>query len=332
MTNTQDPIQQDDYFIPLDEQETLDLPESVTGENSNPLLNDPSLILKPVQFISRAVTGLFALLMVFVVWQSVQFFEFLYASHWSLAAVFSVLLFTLLGVVGKATLDFFRYQKDFREIIQLQASADTMLSTRSTGQGKHWLSRLQKLYRGKPHQDKLTHVLAKLPDYSDDSEIIQHLDQHLLQTLDKQAINQISRHSQQTALMVALSPVAAIDMLLSVWRCLKMIDEICQIYGIRPSLPARTRLLRMVFKQMALAGATDLISGQLADFASNKLIGTISAQAGSGLGVGLYSARIGFQVMEICRPIPFQAEQKPKLRNLAKNLYSQLKNQFKDSI
>ena len=331
MSNNQNTKTQDDYFIPLDDHDTLDIPDSVTGQNNDPLLSDPSLVLKPLRFIRRAVSGLFALLMVFVVWQSIQFFEFLYTSHWMLAAVFSVLMLMLLGIVGRSALDFFRYQRDFQEMDHLQQSAHAMLETRSTGKSKPWLAQLQKLYKGKPHQEKLAQSLSSLPDYADDSELIQHLDQHLLQTLDQQAIHQISRHSQQTALMVALSPVAAIDMLLSAWRCLKMIDEICQIYGIRPSIPARTRLLRMVFNQMALAGATDLISGQLADFASNKLVGTISAQAGSGLGVGLYTARIGFQVMEICRPVPFQSEQRPKLRSLAKNIYLKLSQQFKGS-
>ncbi|OED45588.1 TIGR01620 family protein [Endozoicomonas sp. (ex Bugula neritina AB1)] len=321
----------DDYFIPLDDSAALDIPESVTGDESNQLFNDPSLALKPIRFIRRATSGLFSLLMVFVVWQSIQFFQFLYASHWVLAAVFSALICVLLMIVGKAILSFSRYQQDFRDINELQKAAETMQSTRSSGQGNKWLTQLKALYRGKPHQDKLEKALASLPDYSDDSEMMTHLDQHLFQPLDRQAISRISAHSQQTALVVALSPVAAIDMLLSAWRCLKMIDEICQIYGIRPSLPTRVRLLRMVFNQMALAGATDLISDQLADFASNKLVGTISAQAGSGLGIGLYSARIGFQVMDICRPLAFQTEQRPKLRNLARNIYSKLKNQFKDS-
>ena len=328
MTNNQNTQEQDNYFIPLDEKEILDIPDSVTGEESNKLFNDPSLSLKPLRFIGRAATGVFALLLVLVVWQSVQFFEFLYAGHWALAATFSALILTLLCMVGRSVLDFHGYQRDFQEINQLQKSAHIMQSTRSTGKGKQWLTQLRKLYRGKPQQDKLEQALTTLPDYANDSELITHVNHQLFQTLDQQAIDRISRHSQQTALMVALSPVAAIDMLLSVWRCLKMIDEICQIYGIRPSLPARTRLLSMVFKQMALAGATDLISGQLADFASNKLVGTISTQAGSGLGVGLYSARIGFQTMELCRPTPFQEEQRPKLRDLAKNIYGKLKSQF----
>lgn len=329
MTNTQSPPGQDDYFIPLSDQERLDIPESVTGEDDGQLINDPSLTLKPFRFLSRAALGLFALMMVFVVWQSIQFFEFLYASHWSLAAGFSALIFVLLSMVGRAVLGFFRYQQDFRDIDALQQAAATMQETRSTGKGKSWLIQLKKLYRGKPHQDKLDQALSSLPDYSDDSEMISHLDQHLFEKLDQQAIGRISVHSQQTALMVALSPVAIIDMLLSLWRCLRMIDEICQIYGVRPSLPTRTYLLRMVFNQMALAGATDLVSGQLADFASNKLVGSISAQAGSGLGIGLYSARIGFQVMDICRPVPFRNEQRPKLRSLAKNIYLKLKSLFK---
>lgn len=325
------PTHKDDYFIPLNHEETLDIPETLSGDKEPSVLSDPSLALKPMRFISRAAKGVFALIMVFVVWQSIEFFRFLNDSHWILASIFAVLVLGLLGIVGNAALEFFRYQKDFKEVDQLQAAADGFRKAHSTGQGKHWISRLQSLYQGKPHQELLDKALSSLPDYADDSEIIQHIDSHLFQKLDQQAMARVTRHSQQTALMVAISPVAVVDMLLSVWRCLKMIDEICQIYGLRPSLPARSRLLKLVLSQIALAGAADLIAEHLTDMASNKLISTVSTQAASGVGVGLYTARIGFLVMEFCRPAPFTHEQRPGLGVLAKKMYSSIMSRFQKS-
>ncbi len=330
MIKNQDVNRQDEYFIPLDDNETLDIPESVSGEDTSQLINDPSLALKPVRFLAPALSGLAALLMILVIWQTVQLFQFLYASHWLLATLFSVILLALFSIVGKTVLDFFQYQKDFREVERLQWSAQSMLESRSTGKSKSWVSRLKILFKGKPQQNRLDQALASLPDYSDDSETIKHLDQHVFQSLDQQAMDRISKYSQQTALLVTLSPVAIVDMLFSVWRSLKMMDEICQIYGIRPSLPARTRLLKRVFSQMALSGAADLLSDQLAEFASNKLIGTVSAQAATGLCIGLYTARTGFLVIEHCRPVPFQQEQRPKLRLLAKHIVNTVKNYLQD--
>ena len=329
MSRTQEGSTPDDYFIPLDHNDPLDCPDSVTGDDQQDLSNHPSLSLKPVRFLQRTLWGIGALLTLFTVWQSISFFTFLLNSHWLLAAFFSVLCLGLLGMIGKTALDFFRYQQDFRDIDQLQTSAEALTHERTVQQGKLWLKQLKALYQGKPQQEILEQALTTLPDYVDDSEIMLHLDRHLFQVLDQQAMTCVSKHSQQTALMVALSPISFIDMLLSLWRCLRMMDELCQIYGIRPSLPARTRLLKMVFTHMAMTGATDLISGQLADFASNKLIGTISTQAASGVGVGLYTARIGFQVMDICRPLPFQPDQKPSIRKIASVLYQRIRRQFK---
>lgn len=329
MTHVGNQPLRDEFFIPLGNDETFSVPDSVTGEETSHLLKAPSLALKSIRVVNRAAYGLFALFMVFIVWESIQFFNFLLNSHSSLAVFFSILLLILLSVTGKAIRDCFRYQRDFRIIKRLQKFSEPLQSARSTNQGKKWITQLKALYKGKPQQAMLEQALDSLPDYADDSELITHLDQHLFQKLDQHAVTVVSRHSQQTALMVALSPVALIDMLLSAWRSLRMIDELCRIYGIQPSLPARTKLLKMVLNQMVLAGAAELISGQLADFASNKLIGTISTQAGSGLGIGLYSARVGFQVMEICRPVPFKSGQRPNIRQLAKDIYSKLKGVFK---
>ena len=331
-TNHSNPPQdKDQYFIPLPDDNSQEIPESVSSDDAQTVSMNPSLALKPLRFLRRTVTGLLSLLLVLIAWQSIELLLLLSEIHWLLGAVFVVILLVLSGLAGRAFLEVFRYRKDFRDIEGLRESAEAMRQIRSTGQGKAWLQRLQKLYRGKPQQEPLGQALTSLPDYADDAETIQHIDSHLLQELDQQALATITRHSRQAALMVALSPIAMVDMLLAAWRALRMIDEICQIYGLRPSLPARTRLLKMVLEQIAMAGAAELISGQLAEFASNKVMGMVSAQAASGLGVGLYSARIGVQVMDLCRPVPFSKEQKPGLKSVAAELRTTLLKQFSRS-
>ncbi len=51
----------------------------------------------------------------------------------------------------------------------------------------------------------------------------------------KLALKQITAYSQQTGVLIALSPLALLDMVLALWRNVRMIDEIGQIYGLRPS-------------------------------------------------------------------------------------------------
>lgn len=318
----------DPYFIPLETEKTLDTPDSIVGDVQEQLLTGPELAIKPLRFLGKAFSGLLLLVLVLVCWQTAGLGLFLYQLHWSLALLFSAVLLVLTVVVGKALVEFFLYQRDFRKIAELQEQANQFRDQRATTLKAQWVSQLQKLYHGKPQQAMLEQSLSVMPDYSDDSEVLTHLDAHFLQKLDQQALARISQHSQQVALMVALSPFAAIDMLLSVWRSVRMLDEICQIYGVRPSLPARAHLLRLILEQMTLAGATELLSDQLADFTSNRLLGVVSSQVASGVGVGIYSARIGLRAMALCRPIPFADDQKPGIGRLARNILSSLEARF----
>ncbi|WBA81607.1 YcjF family protein [Endozoicomonas sp. GU-1] len=319
----------DPYFIPLEPEQLLETPESISDGFRDPVLQGPELAAKPLRFIRSACYGLLTLLLILVLWQTVELGLFLYQLHWSLALVFALLFLALTVTVVKAVVEFFLYQRDFRQITELQAQAAQFRDQRTTVLASQWTGQLSKLYQGKTQQMLLEQVWSEMPDYSDDSELLVYLDSHFFQTLDQRALACISQHSQQVALMVALSPFAAVDMLLSVWRSIRMLDEICQVYGVRPSLPARSHLLTMVLEQMALAGATELLSDQLSDFTSNRLLGVVSSQAASGVGVGIYSARMGLRAMALCRPIPYADGQKPGIGHLARSILAAMDARFR---
>lgn len=320
--------QNDPYFIPLTPEQPLDTPNTISDGLSERFLNEPELAAKPLRFLGKAMYALFALVSSLVLWQTVQLALFLHQQHWALAAVFTVMLLLVVVTVVRAAMEFFLYQRDFRRIGELQEQARQCRDQRTAILKKQWLEQLRALYQDKPQQVLLEQALANVPDYSDDRELLNHLDHHFIHQLDQQALARISYHSQQVALVVSLSPFAALDMLLSLWRSVRMLDEICQVYGVRPSLPARTHLLRLVFEQMTLAGATDLLTDhladQVADFTSNRLLGVVSSQVASGVGVAVYSARIGLRAMTLCRPIPPTDDQKPGMSRLIKSILSSL--------
>ncbi|WP_299734493.1 TIGR01620 family protein [uncultured Endozoicomonas sp.] len=321
--------EKDPWFIPISTESPIETPDSISATLPEPIEVFPELATRSLRLLKRAVMGVLALVVVLVTWQSIELVQFLYSFHWFPAVLALALLFILSIVTGKAVIEFFLYQRDFKNIAKLQDVSEQVRTQRSQRLKTAWSAELQKLYQNKPQQVVLEQALATMPDYNDDREMLAHLDNHFFQKLDQQALNLISNHSQQVALMVALSPFAALDMLLALWRSIRMLDEICQIYGIRPSLPARLHLIRMVLRQMALAGATDLLSDQLADFTSNRLLGLVSGQVASGLGVGIYTARIGLRALSLCRPLPFKEEQKPGIRRLAKSILSTLEARFK---
>lgn len=325
--------QNDPYFIPLTPEQPLDTPKSITDSLHERFLNEPELAAKPLRFLTKAIYALFALVSSLVLWQTVQLALFLYQQHWVLAVVFAVLLLVVMVTVVRAAVEFFLYQRDFHRIGELQEQARQCRDQRTAILKNRWLGQLRALYQDKPQQVLLEQALANVPDYNDDRELLAHLDTHFVHQLDQQALARIAYHSQQVALVVSLSPFAALDMLLSLWRSVRMLDEICQIYGVRPSFPARAHLLRLVFEQMTLAGATDLLADhladQVADFTSNRLLGVVSSQVASGVGVAVYSARIGLRAMSLCRPIPPTEDQKPGMRRLVKSIFSALEAQLR---
>jgi len=180
---------------------------------------------------------------------------------------------------------------------------------------------LDGLYQAKPQNVYWIQCKESLPDYSDDREVLAHIDRVFLGKLDSEALRRISKHSAFIGVAVAASPWAAVDMVLSFWRNLKMISDVAQVYGVRPSFKNRLQLIRRVVRHMVTSGVTELAIHQLAqEFGSQVTLGTISARLAQGFGVGVYSAKIGLAAMHVCRPIEFNKDNTPSLQNIASHL------------
>lgn len=148
--------------------------------------------------------------------------------------------------------------------------------------------------------------------------------QQVLSEQDRQARASISRWSGEAAVLVAISPLASVDMLLILWRSLKMIDEVAACYGIRLGYSSRIRLLRQIARHMLYAGAAELITDVGLDWLGAELSARLSARLAQGVGAGLLTARLGLQTMQVCRPIPFMADEKPRLGQIRRELLSLL--------
>ncbi|WP_416140090.1 TIGR01620 family protein [Halomonas sp. HK25] len=167
--------------------------------------------------------------------------------------------------------------------------------------------------------------LAARQAHHDGQDIQLLLDHHLLAPRDREASRLISRMSGETAIMVAVSPLTLVDMALVAWRSLAMIDRLCRLYGLELSYPGRIRLLRSVLYQMAFAGATEMAGDAGMQMLSMNLAGRLSTRAAQGMGVGLLSARLGLRTQRLTRPLPFPEESLPRLSDLRRELWQQLR-------
>ena len=173
----------DPYFIPLEPEQPLDTPESISDGFQSRTFQGPGMATKPLRFVRSAFYGLLTLLLIFVLWQTTELGLFLYQLHWSLALLFSVFFLALAVIVVKAIVEFFLYQRDFRQITELREQAVQFQAQRMAAPKHHWLPQLRKLYQGKPQQVPLEQVLSEMPDYSDDREVLSHLDVHFFRRI-----------------------------------------------------------------------------------------------------------------------------------------------------
>lgn len=176
-----------------------------------------------------------------------------------------------------------------------------------------------------PKQVSFVQWQQQISDAHSAQEVAYLFSQHVLADLDQQAKQAISKSAAEATLIVAVSPLALVDMLFVAWRNLRLINQIARIYGIELGYFSRIRLLRMVLINMAFAGATELIHEIGLDWLSQDIAAKLSARAAQGLGVGLLTARLGIKTMEFCRPLRFQPEEKPRLTLIHKQLLTTLK-------
>ncbi|AUD79380.1 TIGR01620 family protein [Kangiella profundi] len=164
-----------------------------------------------------------------------------------------------------------------------------------------------------------------------DRELIQLYSQTVLEGLDEIALETITKHATESAIMVALSPLAAADMALVAWRSSKMLQEVSRIYGCPQTTLGRIGLTRQVMTNMMLAGASDMLADAGAELLGKSLTATVSTKVAQGIGVGLLIARMGIQTMKLCRPVEFTDDNKPKLSYIRKSLYNKITTILKKS-
>ncbi|MEJ1267967.1 TIGR01620 family protein [Pantoea ananatis] len=73
---------------------------------------------------------------------------------------------------------------------------------------------------------------ASLHETHNDGETVRLCAQLVQPVLDRQVRREISRHAAESALMIAVSPLALVDMAFITWRNLRLVNRIAAIYGI----------------------------------------------------------------------------------------------------
>lgn len=131
--------------------------------------------------------------------------------------------------------------------------------------------------------------------------------------LDAQALREVEGAARRVALATALVPLALADVAVALYANLRMVRKVAAIYGGRTGGVASWRLMRRVFSHLLATGALALTDDMIGSFAGGGILSKLSRRFGEGVVNGALTARVGMAAMDLCRPMPFAACERPSV-------------------
>lgn len=212
---------------------------------------------------------------------------------------------------------------------QWQQTSSRLAQSPAIGEARDYCLQLASQLPDTAQQD-VTNWLSQLQPHYADKEIVTLFEQQVLSGIDKQVVAQISHEASASAVLIAVSPFALLDMLLVLWRNLKMINQISRSYGIHTGYWARIKLIRKMCHNIVYAGASELAADASVWALGGSLTAKLSSRVAQGLGAGVLTARMGAQAAKLCRPMPFMQQPAPNTRKIASQVLSRLRKMQPD--
>jgi len=132
----------------------------------------------------------------------------------------------------------------------------------------------------------------------------------VLVPLDQEARRAVRANAMAVLGATAISPHPALDVAIVVWRGIVMVRKVAEIYGLRPSGFTTLHLTRSVVVSAAMAMAADPAGEAVANALGGSLAEKVSARFAEGSISGLRALRLGVRAIEVCRPLPFEPEER----------------------
>ena len=174
------------------------------------------------------------------------------------------------------------------------------------------VSRLQNLLSARPetaaHRAKFA---AYDNDIIDGPHLVDLAETELLLPLDRQARTLILGASKRVSLVTAISPQALIGVSYVLFEATRLIRQLSFLYGGRPGTFGTMRLSGDVIAHLAVTGSLAASDGFVQQLVGEGVANRLSAKLGEGVVNGLMTARVGIAAMDLCRPLPFRATNRP---------------------
>ena len=157
-------------------------------------------------------------------------------------------------------------------------------------------------------------------DIMDPRDRIKLMDRLVIRPLDEESHRIIARRARRVTLLTTVTPAAALDIVFVAAQNLRMLRELAELYGGRPSTLSTLKLARMVVAHLAVTGGLALSDNLIQHLVGKGLLGRLSARFGEGAVNGILTSRIGLAARDVCRPVPQAESTKETLGSLLREL------------
>ena len=195
---------------------------------------------------------------------------------------------------------------------RMRAEAGKALTTADLPLARQVVGRLTRLYDGRADAAwGRARMAEREAEVFDADALISLAERELMTPLDARAKAEVEAAARQVAMVTALVPLALADVAAALFANIRMIRKIAEVYGGRAGTLGSWSLLRRVFGHLLATGALALTDDLIGSVAGGGVLAKVSRRFGEGVVNGALTARVGLAAIEMCRPLPFHALEKP---------------------
>jgi putative membrane protein len=159
--------------------------------------------------------------------------------------------------------------------------------------------------------------------HHDVAQQVEILSRTVMKPLDAQAEEHVRAAVMRAFGITAISPTALSDALFFLAVGVRMVRRIAATYGHRPTTAATVHLLRRLVIEAGKLGAVDIASTSIAQQLGGAMAERLATTAADSFYASYRMGRLGVIVMDMCRPIPFQQDEVPKISSMVMNVLRQ---------
>ena len=242
------------------------------------------------------------------------------ANEWLGWAGIGVLAIFVLAVIVLAAREIFALRR-LKVLDSLKRDAALATTNNDQHAAQHVVSRLEGIYAGRADLARARQSVAdNVPHLFDGHEIVALAERSLMAPLDARAKALTAASARRVALVTAVSPRALVDIAFVIYESIRLAGAIAGLYGARPGFFGFWRLTGAILAHLAVTGGLVLTDGIVEQLVGQGIAAKLSARLGEGVVNGLMTVRVGIAAMRVVRPLPFETQKQPMVRDFIPEL------------